>query len=235
MSEFLGFEIASPNAVIGLGHSERAEVGEFLARTLKNYGIFNTTRVVTTNDLYRLHLKTEIEEMMSESTVISHSAFPVHMRRQIKGPVKQLLAFNPPEPLSTWNSLRRAASVARDNVTKAPGHHTMGVFGILDTMKAGVELMGDIPTSFRTMREISDGFSTVEYLADHANQFTHGRAIVHVENDGFGFQNTCDYQRAQENGISTALIANGHHNSLLFDPKWLFEQAMVQLLIRKYR
>jgi hypothetical protein len=216
MNIFSPIEIVSEHAVLGLGHSERSEVGEFLARTLKNFGVFKTVDIVTTNDLAKLSLTQEISEMMAVSSVVTHSVFPVHMDR-IEGPILQIIAFNPPEPTPTMQLAKGAKEVAADRMYKEPGHHTTGA---LDMAKAGIELLRRPLTSIETVRRIANSFSTLDYLIDHKDQFMHGRAVVHSSGDNFGFQEGFDFQRAEDDGIIAMLLGDSHrHNQLLFAPK----------------
>lgn len=85
-----------PTAVIGLGHSERREVGQLWSRTLRNYGFAREVAVVTINDLLRPEICDEVTDMLSAGTLYSHSAFPVHLDR-IDGQLGQIVAFNPPK------------------------------------------------------------------------------------------------------------------------------------------
>ncbi len=216
MSQLANFEIASERAVLGLGHSERTEVGLFMARTMMNFGLFKTVDVVTINDLVNPRFTDEISGMMAECCVVTHSAFPVHMDR-IEGPILQILAFNPPESTPIKRLAQGASVVAKDVFLKEAGHHQTG---LSDLAKAGVELMRRPMTSIETVRRIANGFSTLEYLMEHKDQFTQGRAVVHSSGDNFGFQKGFDFLRAEDDGILTMFIEGNHrHNQVLFSPK----------------
>jgi hypothetical protein len=204
------FTLESSRAVIVLGHSERLEVGQLLAETLDSRRFFEELDLVTLNRSAAILGRHALKEHMKRSTVITHSSGVMRIPCAL-----QIVAINPPEPVSFIELVKRVQIVAKDNIEAEPGAHARG---LLDLFKAGIELARSPITSMVTPIRISRGYSTVKDLSGRGSDFRAGRAIVHSDSDNFGFARLADMYTASENGITAVKLLNHHHNELLFAP-----------------
>ncbi len=207
------FQIESDKAIVGLGHSERKHVGEFLARTIDELGIFRKIEIVTLNKSAGMIGRKALRRELESSFVIGHSAFITRVQRAL-----QVVAINPPEPVSLINLAKRTKAVIDDPIRKEHGAHKTG---IADMIGAGFELARSPLSSARTPIMISRGYSTIEQLVARANDFPAGRAVVHSALDSFGFADLADMDYASNNGVTTVVLPNHYHNEALFAPNRL--------------
>lgn len=204
------FTIASDDAIVALGNSERRKTGELAVRTLQNFGYFKNVILTTINELDEKSLRTqEIRAKAKDMAVITHSAALQRFDEAL-----QIIALNPPEQTSYMQLLFGAMRMAKDPIDDEPGAHKRNLG---DAIGATREFLGSPISSYRTVHGIARGFSAVEHLIERADDFPKGRAIIHAHADAFGFQKATDVERAQSHGIVTELIA-GFHTEFLFAP-----------------
>src|SRR5690606_4682930 len=126
------FEIESDRAVIGLGHSERKEVGEAWEQALDDLDIFEKIDVVTLNRAAGL-TRFAIRQLLDQSTVFGHSAFITRVPH-----ARQIVAINAPEQMPFFTLLGRALNdVTKEPIVPEPEAHKTGLG---DMMKAGLEM-----------------------------------------------------------------------------------------------
>ena len=205
------FQIESDKAFYLPGHSERKKTGEFMARTLVERGIFEDVEIVTLNRIASMIHRDALRREMLTRTVITHSAGIMRVPAAL-----QVVAINPPEQVSFVDLLKRANEITKDKFEKEVGSHKTG-YG--DLAAAGLQLLGSPIASIVTPYRISQGYSTVDRLADGAEDFRGGRAIVHSQLDGFGFYDLADLDFAAVNGVTTLALPNHYHNEALFAAK----------------
>lgn len=206
-----GFTIESDRVFIGLGNSERKETGEGLAQAYQELGIFTHIDIVTLNEMAGLATRKALREEAKKRLLTPHSEGVTRVPAAL-----QIVAFNPPEPTTLRDLAARAKAVTQE---KIPKESTAWQSGPKDMFLAGKELASSPFTSARTPLMIARGFSTVEYLADRAESFPAGRAIVHSDMDVFGFQNAACLNYAAEKGITTVMLPNHWHMSALLEPR----------------
>lgn len=204
------FQVESDKAFLVLGHSERLEVGNFLAKTLDERHIFAELDVISLNRAAAYVGRASLREAMKHRTVITHSAAIMRVPRAL-----QIIAINPPEEVSLGQLLKRANEVVKDALVPEEGAHKTGLG---DLAKAGLELARSPVVTVTTALGISRGYSSTERLAEGAEDFPAGWAMVHSEHDTFGFSNLCDLDRAAQAGVTTVVLPGHYHNEVLFAP-----------------
>lgn len=209
------FQIESDRAVIVLGHSERKEVGQLWGEALDARGIFEDIDVITLNRAAAVIGRASLKEHLKIASVFTHSAGITRVDQAL-----QVVAINPPEPVSFFELMKRAVSVGNDPVTKEPGGHKTGP---VDLAMAGVELARSPTSTLVTPLMIARGYSTVEQLCAREQDFPAGRAIVHAELDGFGFADNANLEIARHSGVTTMLLPNEYHNGILFAPHGIMD------------
>ncbi len=218
------FTVESDRAVITLGNSERREIGELWASTLDARRIFRTIDIVTLNEADGKFGRVAVRKLMEDATVLSHSAGVSRVAKAL-----QIIAFNPPEPVNGRIELiRRAMAVGEDEITPEPGAVKTGC---VDLAKASFELARSPISSARTLQMIGhNGYSAVGDLAARFADFPAGRAIVHGDQDTFGFYVAADIRAAVDNDITVAVIEDAHHNEILFRPGYIMDQITPGIL-----
>ena len=211
--------IETDRAAIALGNSERSEVGEALANALIEVGFEN----VETFTLNQLAIGgSAVRDYFRGSFAISHSHGIARMPNAL-----QVLAFNPSRELPYLESILRAQMVGEDPVDKEPEAHETG---IVDLLKAGLELARSPRTTLATMRDLNNGFNgTMSVISRRSEgEFPAGSAMVHSFGDKFGFPNWGDMMLSARVGITTGLLygddtdnpgEGAYHNGLLFAPR----------------
>lgn len=150
------FQVESDKAMIILGNSERDEVGDFLARTLDERGIFEDIDVYTLNHSAALLGRAAIQKAMETRTVITHSAGIMRVPKAL-----QIVAINPPEPVPLGQLVKRAMDVANDPIVPEVGAHQTG---FMDMLKAGLEMARSPIVTAKTSLQIAGGYSSTERL-----------------------------------------------------------------------
>lgn len=204
------FELASDELFIVGGNSERKEVMDFFASKLDERRLFEDINVVTLNRLDTKLGRGALFAAFRESTVLSHSSGLTRVPRAL-----QIIAMNPPEPITIRQQIERASEIVNDQVVKEPGHHKTGS---ADMLKAGLQLAGSPISTFRTMSTIKHGYSGSNRLIGGVQDFPAGRALVHSDQDGFGFAELADMDVAASCGVTTLMLHGHHHNEYMFAP-----------------
>lgn len=221
------FTIESKTAVIILGHSERREVGQLWLEALDRRKIFEDVDLITLNRAAAMMGRASLRQHLKRSTVFTHSASITRVEA-----AQQVIAINPPEPVDGLIELvRRAMEIGKDPIVAEEGAHKTGA---LDLIKAAIELLRSPASTIATMHKIGRGaYSTVRELSERASDFPAGRAIVHSENDGFGFRDSADVLAAANAGITTGIVhvyGGAFHNSILFSPDRMMSQLAPKIL-----
>lgn len=219
------FNVESDRALIGLGNSERREVGELAKATLEGSGLFpGGVEMLTINQLDRLSGSEKLKGLLEDSTIFTHSAAEVYIDSGL-----QIIAFNSAEPTPVKDLMQRAKAVGKELqiIDAEDGAYKTGH---MDTAKAAIQLACSPITSSRTISRISRGHSSSRKLAYAAEAFPAGRAIVHSENDTFRFQDSADLASANQSGVSTAVVPDSYHLSFLREPGRLFTAVMPHIL-----
>ena len=217
------FQIESDKAMIVLGHSERKEYGEFIASALDERRVFEDIDVYTLNHCAAYLGRKSVREAMKSRTVITHSAGIMRVPQAL-----QIIAINPPEPVSFGQLLRRATEVAKNPVVAEEGAPKTGIG---DLAKAGFELVRSPIASATTCLRIARGYSATAHLATGHNAFRAGRAMVHSELDSFGFAELADMERAAMAGVTTVLLADHYHNEVFFAPRSTLDLLTPEILV----
>lgn len=218
------FKVESGKAVIVLGNSERHEVGELWGKTLDERRIFDYVDVVTLNEAAARFGRASLRQRLKESVVFTHSAGITRLAE-----ARQVIAINPPEPVAgVIELMRRAAEVGKDKIDPEYGAIKTGA---VDLTKAGLELARSPFSTVKTLWLIGRaGYSAVSALIERAEDFPAGRAIVHCDEDGFGFFANADLLAAVDNDIPTLVIEGAHHNEVLFRPSYILDEMTPTIL-----
>lgn len=212
------FERASDRVFVGLGHSERKGLADGFLQALHELRIFTHIDAIPLNKMAGFMTRRANREEAKQRLLIGHSASVTRVPAAL-----QVVAFNAPEPTSLFQLGRSAWALTGESKAIPHEQSAWKVGGAKDLTLAGLELMRSPFTSVRTPLQIALGYSAVDHLVKGAERFPAGRVLVHSTNDSFGFQDRADMQRAAENNVTTVMIPDHWHMSMLLEPKRTIE------------